>query len=76
MHKYVRMTVLFPTPLLQKGIILVFPCSIERTKDEVDHPWSLSSHGDLLVLLSSNFEFLSTRRFPTHEQRGQLLHYI
>ena len=73
MHKSARMTVLFPNPLLQKEIIFVFPCSLARTTDEVDHPWCLSFHGELLDVLSSNFElFQSTRRSPTLEQRGDI----
>ena len=63
----------FSNPLLQRGVIFLFPCSLSRTAYEVDHPWSLSSHGELLGILRSNFAiFQSTRRFPTREQRGAI----
>ena len=54
MHKYVQMTVLLSTIFLKKMIIFVFPCSLDRKTDEVDPPWCLSSHCDLLGVLSSN----------------------
>ena len=73
MHKFVRMTVLFPTPLLQRGIIVVFPLSLAITTDEVQHPWCLSSHGYFLGVLRYNFSiFQSTRRSPIREQCGTI----
>ena len=74
MHKSAQMTVFFSTPLLRKGIIFVFPCSLARTTDEVEHPWFISSRGYFFVVLSSNFViFQSTRLSPTPEQRGQII---
>ena len=62
-----------PTPLLQKGIIFVFPCSTETTTDEIYHTWCLSYNGEFLGVLRSNFTiFQSTRRSPTLEQRGAI----
>ena len=29
----------------------MFPCSLARITGEVDHPWCLSSYGDLLDVL-------------------------
>ena len=52
------MTVFFPTALLQRGAILVFSCYLARTEDEVEHPWYISSHGEFLGVLSSNFSIL------------------
>ena len=73
MHKFVRMTVLFPTPLPQRGIIVVFPLSLAITTDEVQHPWCLSSHGYFLGVLRYNFSiFQSTRRSPIREQCGTI----
>ena len=44
-----------------------------RKTDEVDHPWCLSSRGEFLGVLSSNFAiFQSTLRSPTLEQRGAI----
>ena len=48
------MTILLSTNFLQREIILLFPRSSVRTTDEVDHPWCISSHGELLGVLSSN----------------------
>ena len=71
MHKSLQMTVLLPTPLIQRGIIFMFPFSIAITTDEVDHPWCISSYCDFLGVLRSNFAiFQSMRRSPTHDQRG------
>ena len=73
MHKSVRMTVLFPTPFLQNRIIFLFPCSLARKTDEVEHPCGLSSYGDFLSVLSSNPAiFQSTRCSPTCEQCGAI----
>ena len=68
MHKYVRMAVFFPTDILQWGVILVFPCSISMTTDEVEHPLCLPSNGGFLDVVSYNFAiFISTWRSPTRE---------
>ena len=73
MHKSIQMTVSPPNPLLQRGIIFVFPCYIERTTDEVEHPWCLSSHGEFLGVLSSNVAiFQSTWHSPTREECGAI----
>ena len=73
MHKYAQMTVLFPTPLLKRGVIFLFPCSLARTTYEVYHPCCLSYHGEFLGVLSSNIEiFQSVRRSPTFEQCGAI----
>ena len=55
MHKYVRTTVFLPTIFLQRSTIFVFPFSLERITDEAEHPLCLSSHGEFLGVLSSNF---------------------
>ena len=69
MQKYAQMTVYFLTIIQKKGIISVFPCSLARTTDYGEHPWCLSSHGEFLGVLSSNFKiFQSTQRSPTFEQ--------
>ena len=49
--QYVRETVFFPTVFLQSRIILVFPCSLVKIIDDVEHPWCLSSHGKFLGVL-------------------------
>ena len=36
----------------------MFPCSLASIIDEVDHQWGISSHGDLLGILSPNFSIL------------------
>ena len=43
--KSVKMTVFFPTILLQRRSIFVFPCYLARITDEVETPWYVSSHG-------------------------------
>ena len=51
----------------------MFPCSVTRTKDEVEHKLCISYHGEFLSVLHSNFAiFRSTRRSPTLEQRGAI----
>ena len=73
MQNSIQMTVLLPTPLLQRGVAFVFPCSIARTTDEVEHPWCLSSHGEFLGILRSNFAiFKSTWRSPKCEECGAI----
>ena len=62
------MIILLPTHFLQRGVILSFISSLERTTDEVDNSWCLSSHGEFLGVLSSNFAiFQSTQRSPTSQ---------
>ena len=69
MHKSLQMTVFPPTPLLQRGIIFEFTCSLDRTTDKVNNPWYLSSNGKFLGVLSSDFaNFQSTQRSSTSEQ--------
>ena len=52
-----------------KGVIFVFLCPIARKADEVEHPWCLSSRGDFLGVLRSNFLiFQSIQCSPTFEQ--------
>ena len=42
--------------------------------DEVEYPWCLSSRGDFLGILRSNFAiFQSTQRSPTREQCGSII---
>ena len=49
----------------------MFPCSLTRIIDEVEHPSTLSSNGEFLGVLSSNFSiFQSTQRSPTLEHHG------
>ena len=73
MHKSARMTVLLSNTLLQRGIIFVFTCSLSQTKEEVDHPWCLSSHGEFLGFLRYNCSiFQSMRRSPTLEKCGAI----
>ena len=73
MHKSVRITILFPTPFLQMGVIFMFPFSLARTIDEVEHPWCLSSRGEFLAIWRSTFAILqSTKRSPKCEQRGAI----
>ena len=73
MKKYVRMNVLFLTNLLQRRIMFVFPWSLASTTDEVEHPGWLSSNGEFLGVLSSNFSiFQSKRRSPTRDQHGAI----
>ena len=51
----------------------MFPCSLDRTKDEVEHPWCLFYLGEFLGVLSSNFAiFRSNRRSPTHEYNWKI----
>ena len=73
MQKYVRITALFPTPLLQKGVIFVFTLYLARTTYDVDKSWFISYSGNLSGVLSSNFTiFQSTLRSPTLEQCGAI----
>ena len=55
MHNFVQITIFLPTPFLQRGAIFVFTLSLSSTIYEVDHPWGLSSHGEFLGVLISNF---------------------
>ena len=50
-----------PNFLLQRWIIFVFPCYLARTKNEVEHPWCLSSYGESLCFLSSNLQLFDVR---------------
>ena len=60
-----------PNYFSAKGIIFLFTWYLARTTYEVEHPWSISSHGELLEVISSNFTmFLSTQCYPTCDQRG------
>ena len=62
-----------PTSFLKEGIIFIFPCSLARTTDEIEHPWCLYSHGGFLINWRSNFAiFRSTQRSPTHEHRRSI----
>ena len=71
MHDSVRMTILLSITFCQRGGIYVFPCSFAKTKDEIEHPWVISSHGELLEVLSSNFYILcSTLCSPSREYFG------
>ena len=71
MHEYVRMNIFLPSPFLQRGFILVFPCYLVKKTDEVEHQWCLSYHGELLGVLNSNFAiFRFMQRSSTHEHRG------
>ena len=38
-----------------KGGNSVLPFSFARTTDEVDNPWGISSYGEILGILRSNF---------------------
>ena len=72
MHKSVQITV-FLTPLLQRGDIFVFTCSLARTTDDVEQPWCLYSHGEFLCVLRSNFTiFQFTPRSTMREQCGAI----
>ena len=44
-----------PHSFYAKGTIFLFLWYLARNTDEVDHPWSLSPHGEFLGVLSSNF---------------------
>ena len=73
MHNSVKITIFLPTPFLQGGVILIFPCSLYSTTYLVEHPGCLSSHCGLLGILRSNFAiFWSKQRSPTREQRGAI----
>ena len=73
MHKSVQMIVLFPTTIIQRGIIFVLLCSLTNITEEVEHPWSLYYHGDFLGILRYKFAiFQSTQRSQNLEQRGTI----
>ena len=59
--------------VLQKELMFVFPCNLEGTIDEIDHPWYLSSHGELLGVWRSNFAtFRSMLRLLRRGHRGSI----
>ena len=69
-HNSVHITILIPTPFLKNcgSGVSCFLYSLVSKKDGLDHPWFLSSHGDCLGVISSNFLVLwSTRRSQTRE---------
>ena len=68
-----RMTIFLPITFMHREMIFVFPCSLAKTTDEIDHPWCISSPGDFLGVLSSNFSIIrSMRRYPMREQCGTI----
>ena len=68
MHNSVRMTISPPTNFLQREMVFMFPYSLSRTTDEVDHPWCLSYHGEFLGIFSSNVSISPyAQRSPTRE---------
>ena len=60
-HKSEQMTVMLPTPIIQKGIIFMFLCYLVRTTDGVEYPRCLSPHGEFLDVLRYNFEIFNLR---------------
>ena len=49
MQKYVRMSILILIPFLNIEIVLLFPCSLARTTDEINK----SIHGVPVLVVSS-----------------------
>ena len=57
-----------PNSFYAKGDFCVLPCSLARTRDKLDHLWSLSSHGKFLGVLRYNFAiFRSMQCYLTHD---------
>ena len=62
-----------PISFFAKRENFVFPCSLARTTYELEHPWYLSSHGDLLCVCRSNFLiFQYILRSSTREQHDTI----
>ena len=77
MHNSVQMTIFYPNSFSSKEDIFLFPSSFVRKTDEVDHTWGISSRGEFLGVLSSNFSiFRSTRRSPTREYCGAVITFL
>ena len=56
MNEYVA-----PNSFYARGGVFVFPCYLQSKIYEVDHPWGISSHGELLGGLTFNFRSCNLR---------------
>ena len=76
MYNSVQMTIYPPITFLQIGTMLGFTWSLERTTDEVYHPWGIHYHCEFLIILSSNFWSFDLRNsFQRVNNVVQLVHY-
>ena len=64
MHKSVQITILLLFPFLKRGVILLFPCSLEKTTDEINKSTYMVS---LLMVSSQVFDALIFRYFDIRE---------